>query len=330
MTVPTSIARTALLALWAFAGAVVVPKAHAQQECPSKRVTFVVQFTPGGAGDLIARAMATRLTATWGQPVVVENRPGAGGNTGSRSVAQAAPDGHTILIGSTSSHAINSSLYGPRMPYDVQRDFVAIVMVANSPHILMVNPSLPAASLSELIAYARANPGKLNFSSGGNGTSTHLAGELLNATANIRIQHIPYRGAPEAVAGVVAGDTQMMFENLSGALSQIRSGRLRGIAITSASRSPKAAGLPAVAEQFPGFETGVWFGIFAPAATPAPLVKRLNSDLAMLIASPDMREQFDRLGMDPMGGSPAEAGAFVAAEIAKWAKVVASSGATID
>lgn len=307
-----------------------ISEASAQSDFPTKRVTFVVPFTPGGAGDLIARAMATRLSTIWVQPVVVENRPGAGGNTGSRSVAQAVPDGHTILIGSTSSHAINSSLYGSRMPYDVQRDFAAIVMVANSPHILMINPSVPARNLAELIAYARANPGKLNFSSGGNGTSTHLAGELLNSMAGIRIQHIPYRGAPEAVAGVVAGDTQMMFENLSGALAQIRVGRLKGIAITSSAPSPKAPDLPTVAQQLPGFETGVWFGIFAPAATPAPLVRRLNQDLSALIASPEMREQFDRLGMDPMGGSPAEATAFIASELAKWGKVVASSGATID
>lgn len=312
------------------AGGAGLPEAFAQSDFPTKRVTFVVPFTPGGAGDLIARAMATRLSAVWGQPVVVENRPGAGGNTGSRSVAQAAPDGHTILIGSTSSHAINSSLYGARMPYDVQRDFAAIVMVANSPHILMINPSVPARNLAELIAYARANPGKLNFSSGGNGTSTHLAGELLNSMAGLRIQHIPYRGAPEAVAGVVAGDTQIMFENLSGALAQIRVGRLKGIAITSSAPSPKAPDLPPVAHHLPGFETGVWFGIFAPAATPAPLIKRLNQDLVTLIASTDIREQFDRLGMDPMGGSPEQATAFIANELSKWARVVASSGATID
>ena len=312
-------------------GATVAPAlAQAPGEFPARRVTFVVPFTPGGAGDLIARALAPRLAAMWGQPVVIENRAGAGGNTGSKTVAVAPPDGHTILIGSTSSHAINSSLYKDKMPYDVQRDFAHVVMVANSPHILMVNPAVPAASVAELIAYARANPGKLNFSSGGNGTSTHLAGELLNSMAGLRMVHVPYRGAPEAVAGVIGGDTQLMFENLAGALGQVRSGRLRGLAISSPRRSSQAPELPPVAETVPGFETGVWFGIFAPTATPAAVVARLNADINTVMQSREMREQLDKLGMEPMGGSPAEAQRFVREETAKWARVVAASGARID
>lgn len=304
--------------------------AQSAAEFPSKRVTFVVPFTPGGAGDLIARALAPRLSAAWGQPVVVENRPGAGGNTGSRSVAVAPPDGHTFVIGSTSSHAINPSLYRERMPYDVQRDFAHVAMVANSPHILMVSPSLPVNTVGELIAHAKANPGKLNFSSGGNGTSTHLAGELLNTMAGIRMVHVPYRGAPEAVAGVIGGDTQLMFENLAGALAQVRTGRLRGLAVTSPRRSPQAPELQPVADTVPGFETGVWFGIFAPAATPASVVTRLNADINAVLQSKEMREQLDRLGMEPMGGSPADATRFVREETAKWARVVAASNATID
>ena len=324
--------RSMLGAVCAAAATLALAPVHAQatQDFPVRRVTFVVPFTPGGAGDLIARALAPRLSAMWGQPVIVENRPGAGGNTGSKSAALAPPDGHTILIGSTSSHAINSSLYREKMPYDVQRDFAHVVMVANSPHILMVNPGLPATSVAELIAYARANPGKLNFSSGGNGTSTHLAGELLNSMAGLRMVHVPYRGAPEAVAGVIGGDTQLMFENLAGALAQVRSGRLRGLAITSPRRSPQAPELAPVADTVAGFETGVWFGIFAPAATPASVVARLNADINAVMQSKEMREQLDKLGMDPMGGSPAEAARFVREETAKWAKVVAASGATID
>jgi len=304
--------------------------AQAPGEFPSRRVTFVVPFTPGGAGDLIARALAPRLAAMWGQPVIIENRAGAGGNTGSKTVAVAPPDGHTILIGSTSSHAINSSLYKDKMPYDVQRDFAHVVMVANSPHILMLNPAVPAASMAEFIAHARANPGKLNFSSGGNGTSTHLAGELLNSMAGLRMVHVPYRGAPEAVAGVIGGDTQLMFENLAGALAQVRGGRLRGLAISSPRRSPQAPELPPVAETVPGFETGVWFGIFAPAATPAAVVARLNADINTVMQTREMREQLDKLGMEGMGGSPAEAQRFVREETAKWARVVAASGARID
>lgn len=310
--------------------AVLPGSGHGQSEFPSRRVTFVAPFTPGGAGDLIARALAPRLAAMWGQSVVVENRPGAGGNTGSKTVAIAPPDGHTILIGSTSSHAINSSLYKEKMPYDVQRDFEHVVMVANSPHILMVNSAVPATSVAALIAYARANPGKLNFSSGGVGTSTHLAGELLNSMAGIRMVHVPYRGAPEAVAGVISGDTQLMFENLAGALAQVRSGRLRGLAISSQKRSPQAPDLPPVADSVPGFETGVWFGIFAPSATPPQVVGRLNADINTVMQSREMREQLEKLGMDPMGGSPAEAKRFVSDETAKWAKVVANSGARLE
>ncbi|MBL8385931.1 MAG: tripartite tricarboxylate transporter substrate binding protein [Burkholderiales bacterium] len=297
---------------------------------PTRRITFVVPFTPGGAGDLIARALAPRLAALWGQSVVVENRAGAGGNVGSRTVAVAAPDGHTILIGSTSSHAINPSLYREKMPYDVQRDFAHVVMVANSPHILMMHPSLPATSIPELIAYVRANPGQVHFSSGGNGTSTHLAGELFNSMAGVRMVHVPFRGAPEAVAGVMGGTTQLMFENLAGALVQVRTGRLKGLAVTSLRRSPQAPELPTVADSVAGFETGVWFGVFAPAATPPGVVARINADMNAALRSKEVREQFDRLGMEPMGGTSADATAFVRAETVKWAKVVAASNAKID
>lgn len=304
--------------------------AQTAAEFPSKRVTFVVPFTPGGAGDLIARALAPRLAALWGQPVVIENRAGAGGNTGSKSVATAPPDGHTILIGSTSSHAINPSLYREKMPYDVMRDFSHVVMVANSPHILMLHPAVPASSVAEFIAYARAHPGKLNFSSGGVGTSTHLAGELLNSMAGLTMVHVPYRGAPEAVAGVISGDTQLMFENLAGALAQLRSGRLRGLAITSARRSLQAPDLAPLADVVPGFETGVWFGIFAPSATPPATVARINADINTVMRSREMREQLEKLGMNPMGGTADDAQRFVRDEIAKWAKVVTASGAKAD
>lgn len=320
----------ATMALGSFGATGAPALAQAPGEFPARRVTFVVPFTPGGAGDLIARALAPRLAAMWGQPVVIENRAGAGGNTGSKTVAVAPPDGHTILIGSTSSHAINSSLYKDKMPYDVQRDFAHVVMVANSPHILMVNPSVPASSVSELIAYARAHPGKLNFSSGGIGTSTHLAGELLNSMAGVRMVHVPYRGAPEAVAGVISGDTQVMFENLAGALAQVRSGRLRGLGITSLRKSPQAPDLAPVADTVSGFETGVWFGIFAPAATPAATLAKLNGDINAVMRSKEMRDQLDKLGMDPMGGTSEEAFRFVRDETAKWAKVVVASGATAN
>ncbi len=296
---------------------------------PSKRVTFVVPFTPGGAGDLAARALAAKLGPLWGQPVVVENRAGAGGNTGSQHVALAEPDGHTILIGSTSSHGINPSIYA-KMPYDPVTDFTHITMVGSSPHILIANPSVQANTRPELLAYARANPGKLNFSSGGNGTSTHLAGELLATLADIKLVHIPYRGAAEGVHGVAAGDTQLMFENLSGSLPQIRAGRLKGLAITTPKRLASMPDLPTASETIPGFESSVWFGIFAPKGVPAAVADKLNRDITAVMAMPDIQERMDTLGLILNPTSRDAQQRYVASEVRKWADVVKNSGATIN
>ena len=296
---------------------------------PSKRVTFVVPFTPGGAGDLIARTLAAKLSRQWGQPVIVENRAGAGGNTGSQFAALAEPDGHTILIGSTSSHGINPSIYA-KMPYDALNDFTHIAIIASSPHILLVNPAVPAKTIPELIAYAKANPGKLNFSSGGNGTSTHLAGELFGTQAGIELVHVPYRGAPEAVHGVAAGDTQMMFENLSGAIRQVKSGRLNGLAVTSLQPLKEMPDLATVAQFLPGFETNVWFGIFAPKGVPDAIADQLNRDILRALQLPDVQERMNTLGMITSGTSRADARRYIASEIAKWAEVVKQSGAAIN
>jgi tripartite-type tricarboxylate transporter receptor subunit TctC len=304
--------------------------ALAQAAYPNQKIAFVVPFTPGGAGDLIARAIANKMAEAWRQPVVIENRAGAGGNTGSLHAAKAAPDGHTILIGSTSSHAINSSLYKEKMPYDVERDFASVMMVATSPHILLVNKSLPVKNVTELVAYAKANPGKINFSSGGNGTTTHLAGELFRTLTGTDMVHVPYKGAPEGVQGVMGGQTQMMFENLSGALPQLGGDRLRGLGISSERPIALVPGMPAVAETVPGFETAVWFGIFVPVRTPADVVAKLNAEINRILLLPDIKERFAKMGMQAMGGSSAEAARYVKAEIAKWADVVKASGASID
>jgi tripartite-type tricarboxylate transporter receptor subunit TctC len=303
--------------------------AQAADAYPSRRVTFVVPFTPGGAGDLIARVIAAKLAQDWGQPVVVENRAGAGGNTGSAVVAAAPPDGYTILIGSTSSHAINPSLYS-NMPYDVLRDFSQIVLVASSPHILLVNPEVQAQTLAEFIAYARARPGKLNFASGGNGTSTHLAGELFKTLTGTSLVHVPYRGAPEAVHGVIGGDTQMMFENLSGAIPQVKAGKLRALGVTSKDRITALPDLPTVAGTVPNFETSVWFGIWAPARTPAEIAAKLNADINRVLKMPDVRERMETMGMIIKGGTQRELEDYVRSETIKWAEVVKSSGATIN
>jgi tripartite-type tricarboxylate transporter receptor subunit TctC len=303
--------------------------ACAAENFPSKRVSFVVPFTPGGAGDLMARIIAAKLAQGWGEPVVVENRPGAGGNTGSAVVAAAAPDGYTILIGSTSSHAINPSLYS-NMPYDVLKDFTHILLVASSPHVLLVNTAVPAKTLPEFISYAKANPGKLNFASGGNGTSTHLAGELFKTLTQTSMVHVPYRGAPEAVHGVISGDTHMMFENLSGAIPQITAGRVQGMGVTSKKRISALPELPAVAETIQGFETGVWFGIWAPAKTPPAIATKLNEDINRVLKMPDVRERMETMGMVIEGGTQQDLEDYVRREVKKWADVVKASGATIN
>lgn len=324
------IALTAAAACLVAAVQVFAPAVLAQTSAgagfPTKRITLVVPFTPGGAGDLMARVIASRMTELGGQPVVVENRAGAGGNTGSSFVAKAAPDGYTIVIGSTSSHAINSSIYSS-MPYDVTRDFAPVVLVASSPHILLVHPSIPAENVAQLVQYAKDNPGKLNFSSGGNGTSTHLAGELLRTQAGIDIVHVPYKGAAEGVQGILGGQTQIMFENPSGALPQVKAGKLRGLAVTSATRSSLVEGMPTVAEAIPGFETGVWFAIYAPTKTPPEIVSRLNELINTILRMPEVRDQFNHMGMNIRGGSSAELGAYTSAEIEKWARTVKASGA---
>lgn len=305
------------------------PVAWAHDGYPQRRIIFVVPFTPGGAGDLIARAIAAKMTESFQQPVVVENKAGAGGNLGSDFVAKAAPDGYTILIGSTSSHAINASLY-KNMPYDVQRDFAAVAMVGTAPHILLVNKSLPIRNVAELVAYAVAHPGKVNYSSSGNGTTTHLAGELFRSLTGTQITHVPYKGAPESMQGLMSGQTHLMFENLSGALPQLSGERVRGLAITSAQPTAMVPGMPTIAQTLPGFETSVWFGIFAPAKTPEPIVRKLNTEIARILQTPELKAQYEKLGIQAMTGTPADAAAYVKAEGTKWAEVVKASGAAVN
>lgn len=303
--------------------------AQAQDNYPDRRVSLVIPFSPGGAGDLIARIIGTKMAETFGQPVVPENKGGGGGTIGSDHVAKSAPDGYTILIGSTSSHATNSSIF-KNMPYVVERDFVPIAMVAASPHILIVNESLPVKSFPELVSYAKANPGKLNFASGGKGTTTHLAGELLKSQTGIDIVHVPYKGAAQAMTGVISGQVQMMFENQSGALPQVNGGRVRGLAVTSKKPSTFAPNLPTVSQYLPDFETGVWFAMFAPAKTPPPIVLKLNNEINRILRLPDVIAQFDKMGLQAMGGTSDSAGTYIRAETVKWAETIKASGAAAD
>ena len=297
---------------------------------PTKPIRLVVPFPPGGATDLIARAVAQKLGETWGQSVVVDNRPGAGGNIGTELVARSAPDGYTLEMGTVGTHAINASLYS-KMPYDHVRDFVPVILVAGVPNVLEVNPALPVNSVQELIAYAKANPGKLNFASSGSGTSIHLSGELFKVMAGVQMTHVPYKGSAPALQDLIGGQVQLMFDNLPPSLPQIKAGKLRALAVTSAGRAPALPDTPTVAEAgLPGFEASSWFGVLAPAGTPPEIVNKLNAEIAKWLASPGAKEKLANVGANIAGGTPEDFARHIQAETAKWAKVVKESGAKVD
>ena len=300
------------------------------QGYPTKPIRIVVPFPAGGATDILARSVAQKLTDAWGQPVIVDNRPGAGGNIGSELVARAAPDGYTLEMGTVGTHAINASLYS-KMPYDHVRDFAPVILVAGVPNVLEVNPSLPVHSVQELIAYAKANPGKLNFASSGSGTSIHLSGELFKVMTGVQMTHVPYKGSAPALQDLIGGQVQLMFDNLPPSLPQIKSGKLRALAVTSATRSPALPDTPTIAESgLPGFEASSWFGVLAPAGTPPAIIAKLNTEIAKWLTSPEAKEKMLTLGANIGGGSPEDFAKHIAAETAKWQKVVKASGAKVD
>jgi tripartite-type tricarboxylate transporter receptor subunit TctC len=300
------------------------------QPFPTKPARLVVPFPPGGPLDAVGRSIAQKLSETWGQGVVVENKPGAGGNTGADLVAKSPPDGYTVVMGALSTHAVNPSLYAS-MPYDAQKDFAPITLVAITPNVLVVNPALPVHSVKELIAYAKANPGKLSFGSGSTGSAGHLAGELFKVDAGIDMVHIPYKGAAPATQALLAGDTQLMFDNLANAMAQVKAGKLRALAVTTAQRSRLAPELPTMAEAgVPGFDISTWFGLLAPAGTPPDVIARWNADVTRIPNTPDMRERLLAQGAEAAPDSPAEFRQFIAGELVKYARIVKASGAKVD
>ena len=297
---------------------------------PTKPIRLVVPFPAGGATDIFAREVAKHLTEAWGQSVVVDNRPGAGGNIGSELVAKAPPDGYTLEMGTVGTHAINASLYST-LPYDHVKDFVPVILVAGVPNVLEVNPAVPVNSVQELIAYAKANPGKLNFASSGSGTSIHLSGELFKVMAGVQMTHVPYKGSAPALQDLIGGQVQLMFDNLPPSLPQIKAGKLRALAVTSAARAPALPDTPTVAEAgLPGFEASSWFGVLAPAGTPPEIVNKLNAEIAKWLASPGAKEKLANVGANIAGGTPEDFARHIQAETAKWAKVVKESGAKVD
>jgi tripartite-type tricarboxylate transporter receptor subunit TctC len=301
------------------------------QAYPSKPIRFVVPFPPGGPLDIMARGVSQKLHESWGQPVVVENRPGAGGGIGAELVARSPGDGYTWLMGAVSTHAINPSLY-TKVAYDPQKDFVPVALVAQVPNILVVHPSLPIRSVRELIEYAKAKPATLSFGSGSTGSTGHLAGELFKTMAGIEMVHIPYKGGAPAMADLLAGQTQLMFDNLANALAQVKTGKLRALAVTSAKRAPAMPDLPTIAEAgLPGFDLTTWFGVFVPAGTPRELVVKLNGAIGTALASPELTERLAAMGtVPPENNTPEDFAAFVRSEAEKYAKVVKDSGAKVD
>ncbi len=315
---------------------IVAGAAHAQTGWPTRPVRIVVPFAPAGTTDILARALAPELTKAFGQTVIIDNRPGAGGNLGADQVAKAPPDGYTLLMGTVGTHAINQSLY-PKMPFDPLRDFAPVVLVASVPNVLVMNPARMEAmgirTVPDLIRYAKANPGKLNLASSGNGTSIHLAGELFKSMTGTYMVHFPYRGSGPALLDLIAGTMDLMFDNLPSALPHIRSGKLRAMAVTTLQRSAALPEVPTLDESggpLKGFDASSWFGLLAPAGTPPEIVLRVQQETAKSFQSPAFKERLVSQGAIPGGQPPADFARFIAAETRKWAQVVKVSGAKID
>ena len=301
------------------------------QAYPARPIRFVVPYAPGGPLDLIARAIGQKLTEATGQAVVVDNKPGAGGNIGADIVAKAAPDGYTIVMGAVATHAINPTLY-PKIPYDPVKDFTPVAMVAVVPNVLVVNPALPVKSVKELIDFAKAKPSSLNFASGSTGSTGHLAGELFNALAGVQMVHIPYKGGAPAMADLLAGQVQLMFDNLANALPQVKAGKLRALAVTTAQRSAFAPDLPTLAEAgVPGFDLTTWFGIFLPGNAPRDIVLRLDTEINKALNAPDMKDRLEKMGAEPpANNTPERFAAFIKVEFDKYARVIKASGAKVE
>jgi tripartite-type tricarboxylate transporter receptor subunit TctC len=304
------------------------PRSVSAESPASRPIHIVVGFPPGGIADVSARLIAQPLQQRLGQSVVVDNRPGASGNVGTEAVVKARPDGGTLIL-ATSVNAINATLY-KNLPFDFGRDIAMVAGILRGPLVLVTNPAFAAKSVAELIDYAKANPGKINMASGGNGTTAHLAGELFKMMAGVSMVHVPYRGAAPALADLVAGRTQLMFGTVVDVVGFIRDGRLRALAVTSLNASPVLPGIPPLAAAVPGYEAGAWQGLGAPKATPAETVALLNKAVNACLAEPAIADRMRALGAEPMIMSPSELDAFVAADTARWAKAVKFSGATVD
>jgi len=299
----------------------------AAQGYPNKPLRLVVTFPTGGAPDILARLFSER--AQLGQPIVVDNKAGAGGNIGADIAAKSPPDGYTLVLGTVGTHSINGALYS-KMPYDMVKDFAPVGHIASAPNLLVVTNDLPVKTVAELITYLKANPNKLSFGSPGIGSSVHVSGELFKSMTGTQMTHVPYKGRQFAIPDLVGGQIQLMFDNMPSALPMAKEGKIRALAQTTAKRSAAAPDVPTVAETVPGFEATTWFAVFAPAQTPRDIVMKLNAELKRVFALPDVQDKLKTLGLEPWVSTPEELAKYQGEEIVKWAKVVKESGAKAD
>ena len=306
------------------------PTASAQAAYPNKPIKIIVPFPPGGATDTLARMMGQKLQESWGQAVLVENKPGAGGNIGADAAAKAPGDGYTLLLAAAGFMAVNPSVY-PNMTYDPAKDFAPLTLLVKAPLLLVVNPKLPVKDASEFIAYAKANPGKVSVGNGGAGTAQHLGGVYLASEAKINVVHVPYKGSAPATTDLLGGVTDAQFDNMVTLIPYVKAGKLRPLAVSATQRSTAFPEVPTLSETvLPGFETGTWYGLVAPVSTPAPITTKLSQELQRILALPDIREKLVAMGLDASGMSNAEYGQFIRAEIAKYAKIVKAAGVTVQ
>jgi len=299
------------------------------QEWPGKQVTLIVPFSAGGTTDLFARLLSQHLQQKTGQPFIVENRAGAGGNLGAQVVAKAAPDGTTFLVGTVSTHAINPFIYS-KLPYDTVKDFQPVSLIARLPNILVVHPSMPVNTVPELIAYLKANPDKMSYGSSGTGTSIHLAAELFKIKTGTTMTHVPFRSSGDIMNNLTGGHINLAFDNITLAWTQVKAGRLRALAVTSTERSAIAPDVPVMADTIPGFEATSWHGVFAPAGTPRPIVDKMAAEMKRILELPDVKEKLAEIGAIAAPMTPEEFAKFIDGERAKWSEVVKAAGVKVD
>jgi tripartite-type tricarboxylate transporter receptor subunit TctC len=303
--------------------------AHAQAQYPAKPVRLIVPFPPGGGSDALSRILGPKLSEALGQQVVIENRPGAGANIGAEVAAKSPPDGYTLLMGNV-AHAINASLYG-KLNYDFIKDFAPISLLASTPNIVVVHPSVPAKSIKDLIALAKARPGQLDVASSGSGSSAHLAGELFKTMAGVKMNHVPYKGGGPAVVALLGGEVSVGFATTPSVIQHVKSGRLRGLAVTTARRSPSTPDLPTVSEAgVKGYEAGTWYGLLIPSGSPKEVVSRLHADSMKSLAAADVKQRLDNAGFEAIGTTPEQFGAYIRSETEKWGKVVRAAGVRVE